>query len=120
MLKIAEKLLAILFLLVVSVNNPAFAQHGDENASRHVKEIHEEDAEFDAGNFIFEHVLDSYDWHIASYGDNHITVPLPIILYSRHPELHDGKKFHVFMSSEFHHDDEGKHQITCRRSQHSR
>lgn len=104
MLKIAERVFIIIVLLVASVNNPLMAQHGDQQDSGHVKEIHEaEEKEFNAGKFIFEHVLDSYEWHIASIGEKHISVPLPIILYSKHPELHDGKKFHVFMSSKFHH-----------------
>lgn len=59
--------------------------------------------EFDAGKFVIEHVLDAYDWHIASLGDKHFSIPLPVILYSSNPELHDGKKLHVFMSSKFHH-----------------
>jgi F-type H+-transporting ATPase subunit a len=58
---------------------------------------------FDAGEFIFEHVLDAYEWHIATIKDKHISVPLPVILYSNLPELHGGKKLHVFMSSQFHH-----------------
>ena len=58
---------------------------------------------FDAGKFIFDHVLDAHEWHIATIGDKHITVPLPVILYSRFPELHEGKRVHIFMSSEFHH-----------------
>ncbi|HZH73090.1 MAG TPA: F0F1 ATP synthase subunit A [Mariniphaga sp.] len=66
-------------------------------ADEHVEE------EFDAGKFVIEHVLDAYDWHIASLGDKHYSIPLPIILYSSKPELHNGKKFHVFMSSKFHH-----------------
>lgn len=104
MLKIAERVFIIIVLLVASVNNPLMAQHGDQQDSGHVKEIHEaEEKEFNAGEFIFEHVLDSYEWHIATIGEKHISVPLPIILYSKHPELHDGKKFHVFMSSNFHH-----------------
>lgn len=104
MLKIAERVFIIIVLLVASVNNPLMAQHGDQQDSGHVKEIHEaEEKEFNAGKFIFEHVLDSYEWHIASIGEKHISVPLPIILYSKHPELHDGKKFHVFMSSKFQH-----------------
>ena len=59
--------------------------------------------EFDAGKFIIEHVSDSYDWHVVSFGDNHISIPLPILLYSKNPELHEGKSFHAFMSSKFHH-----------------
>lgn len=102
MLKLAKRVLAVIFLLAVTVNNPLMAQHGEQNASHHAEEAHEDEG-FDAGKFIFDHVLDSYDWHIASYGNKHITVPLPIILYSNNPELHEGNKLHIFMSSKFNH-----------------
>ncbi len=59
--------------------------------------------EFDAGKFVIEHVLDAYEWHIAGWGDKHYSIPLPVILYSMNPELHDGKRFHAFMSSKFNH-----------------
>ena len=62
--------------------------------------------EFNAGKFIIEHVSDSYDWHIVSFGHTHISIPLPVILYSNNPKLHEGKGFHVFMSSKFHHANE--------------
>lgn len=62
--------------------------------------------EFNAGKFIIEHVSDSYEWHIVTIGHTHISIPLPIILYSKNPELHGGKSFHVFMSTKFHHGQE--------------
>jgi F-type H+-transporting ATPase subunit a len=62
--------------------------------------------EFNAGKFIIEHVSDSYEWHIVTIGHTHISIPLPIILYSKNPELHGGKNFHVFMSTKFHHGQE--------------
>ncbi len=31
---------------------------------------------------VLEHLSDSYEWHIATYGDNHISIPLPIIIRS--------------------------------------
>ncbi|MFW6350979.1 MAG: hypothetical protein ACOC2E_01205 [Bacteroidota bacterium] len=51
---------------------------------------------FDAGKVIIDHILDSYEWHIADYGDTHITIPLPVIL------VYEGE-FYLFMSSKFHH-----------------
>ena len=57
---------------------------------------HEEPG-FDPGAFIMEHVSDSYEWHILTIGDTHISVPLPIILYSK------TKGLNIFMSSRFHH-----------------
>lgn len=93
--------LLIMLLAVVCV--PAVsAQQNDIYEKDTPSEEHVE-GEFDAGKFVIEHVLDAYDWHIASLGDKHFSIPLPIILYSTNPELHEGKRFHVFMSSKFHH-----------------
>ena len=77
------------------------AQHADEHSVQN-EELHAEES-FNAGKFVIEHVSDSYDWHIVSLGEKHISIPLPIILYSKNPELHEGKSFHIFMSSKFHH-----------------
>lgn len=52
---------------------------------------------FDAGKFVIEHVSDAYEWHITTLGKHHITVPLPVILYSK------SKGFNFFLSSRFHH-----------------
>jgi F-type H+-transporting ATPase subunit a len=55
------------------------------------------DAEaFDAGKMIIEHVVDSYEWHILNWGEKHISVYLPVIIF------HEGQMF-TFMSSAFHH-----------------
>jgi F-type H+-transporting ATPase subunit a len=50
---------------------------------------------FNAGKMITEHILDAHEWHIATLGHTHITVPLLVILW------YDGK-LHTFMSSAFH------------------
>lgn len=52
---------------------------------------------FNPGKFVIEHVSDSYEWHIASFGETHLSVPLPIILHS------SAKGWSFFMSSKFHH-----------------
>ncbi|MDO9511331.1 MAG: F0F1 ATP synthase subunit A [Bacteroidales bacterium] len=51
---------------------------------------------FDAGKMIMEHIADAHEWHIATIGHTHISLPLPVILI-------DNGSFHVFMSSKFHH-----------------
>jgi F-type H+-transporting ATPase subunit a len=56
----------------------------------------EVDGEFNPGELIIGHILDNHEWHIATVGQTHITIPLPILL------IHDGD-FHAFMSSKFHH-----------------
>jgi F-type H+-transporting ATPase subunit a len=51
---------------------------------------------FNAGELIVGHVLDSYDWHLADIGDKTFSIPLPVILF------YEGKPY-FFMSSRFHH-----------------
>ncbi len=53
--------------------------------------------EFEAGKYVIEHVSDAFEWHIATFGDFHLSIPLPIILYS------SDKGWNFFLSSRFHH-----------------
>lgn len=105
MLKLSKSYVITLAFLFFSYG-VLFAQHANEDdhalaSESHVADTHKE--AFNAGDFILEHVSDSYDWHVTEWKGNPVSIPLPIILYSKHPELHDGKAFHVFMSSKFHH-----------------
>lgn len=115
MLKLSRAIF-IVFALSLFNFGPVWAQHGHEKNKAHneshsadhsSKDEHHSDGhheeEFNAGKFVIDHVSDSYDWHIASFGEKHISIPLPVILYSKYPEYHEGKAFHVFMSSKFHH-----------------
>lgn len=98
MLKLSVRILLIfIFGVVVSTGVKA----NEENESVHSDSIVKE--EFNTGKFIIHHVMDAYDWHVVSFGETHISIPLPIILYSKNPEMHEGKSFHVFMSNKFHH-----------------
>jgi F-type H+-transporting ATPase subunit a len=53
---------------------------------------------FNPGDFIFDHIGDAHEWHIMTVGSTHISVPLPIILYSR-----TRNQIFAFWSSKFHH-----------------
>ncbi len=60
---------------------------------------------FDAKEIIFGNVLNNHDFHIIDYIDDHgakhpISIPLPVILYSKQ------KGLSTFMSSRFHHGEE--------------
>lgn len=46
-------------------------------------------------SFILHHIKDSHEWHFATIGHSHITIPLPVILYSPDRDLE------FFMSSDF-------------------
>ena len=57
--------------------------HSEENEA-HASDAHEK-GKFNAGEFVIDHVSDSYDWHVTSFGDKHISIPLPIIVYKQTP-----------------------------------
>ncbi len=50
----------------------------------------------DVSTLIFEHITDAYEWHIATIGTKHISIPLPVILW------HNGS-LSIFSSSHLHH-----------------
>lgn len=52
-----------------------------------------ESQEVNVKEVVFGHIGDSYEWHITSWGQHHLTVPLPVILYSRL------SGWHCFLSS---------------------
>ncbi|ATL47078.1 ATP synthase F0 subunit A [Chitinophaga caeni] len=87
---------------MVIFNNPVNAQHGEAHAAmeeaQHGEAQHEEAKKgFDAKEVILGHVKDAHDWHLFSFGETHVTVPLPVIIYN--PE----RGVSVFSSSKFHH-----------------
>lgn len=82
-------LLSLVFLFVgancLADNNPA------ENTQD------EQVEKLDAGALIIDHLLDSYEWHIFTWKDKHVSVPLTIIVYT------DGHLY-SFSSKHFHHE----------------
>nr|WKN37680.1 F0F1 ATP synthase subunit A [Tunicatimonas sp. TK19036] len=52
-----------------------------------------------ATEFIFHHVQDAYEWHFITIGHSHITLPLPVILFSQDRGLE------AFMTTKFHGED---------------
>ena len=63
----------------------ASSGHADEGEPVNIKEI------------IFDHIGDAYEWHVATIGDKHISIPLPVIVYSQE------KGLNAFLSSHLHH-----------------
>jgi len=87
------KLLIIAFFVITGTTG--FAQdhnggHDDHNDTTN--------SELNVGEFIIEHISDAYDWHITTIGHTHISIPLPIILFSKE------KGLTIFMSSKLHND----------------
>lgn len=61
-------------LLLLLVFMPVLASSANEKA--------DEEGGLNIPEIVLEHLSDSYEWHIATYGDNHISIPLPIIIRS--------------------------------------
>jgi F-type H+-transporting ATPase subunit a len=60
---------------------------------------HDEPAEeesVDVAGIIFEHIGDEYEWHLLSWGDKHVSLPLPVI-------VHSSTGWHVFSSKHLEH-----------------
>jgi F-type H+-transporting ATPase subunit a len=50
----------------------------------------------DMKELILEHIGDAYEWHIATFGETHVSIPLPVIVKGQ-------SGWHLFSSSNFHH-----------------
>lgn len=83
------KHIALLCLLLIGFSFPVSAENHSEAAGSEEK--------VDIAGMIMDHLMDSYEWHIATAGETHISIPLPIIVYSENSGLN------VFLSSKFHH-----------------
>ncbi len=74
-----NKLILPLFIIaIVSIlgQKSLFAQ---EHTEHHTPK----EEKFSPGDMIIEHVIDAHEWHIMSIGEHHISIPLPIIVYSK-------------------------------------
>ena len=56
---------------------------------------HGEAGKVDAKEIVFHHIQDAYEWHITSWGEKHITISLPIILYSSETGWHCFSSSHL-------------------------
>lgn len=90
-----KHILRLLFIIILAiVNGTGFIQASEKTEAATTPSTTEG---FDAGKFVMEHVSDAFEWHIATFGQTEISIPLPIILYSSE------KGWNFFMSSRFHH-----------------
>lgn len=81
-----KKVLGVFLVTLLTLS--AFASGGE----------HKEEKPFNAADHAIHHALDAHEIHISDA----ITIPLPIILWTDNGLV-------TFMSSDFHHDDEGHH-----------
>lgn len=79
---------AFIILLAMLGFQPISASEQNEGAA---------EESLDVKGLILDHLADSYEWHLFTIGETHVSIPLPIILYS------ETSGFHLFSSSNFHH-----------------
>lgn len=96
--KTTNKLIVLLGIIFLFNTNLKAQDHEND----HTTTEENEQSEFDPVAFAFDHVLDAHEVHIAGEGTSSITLPLPIILWTE-------KGLVTFLSSAFHHDNEGHH-----------
>jgi len=81
-----KNILALIFLFsVIGLQPVAAAGPQEEAAEINVKEL------------ILDHLADSYEWHLTTWGDTHVSIPLPVIVKG------ETSGWNIFMSSQFHH-----------------
>ncbi|UPK70887.1 F0F1 ATP synthase subunit A [Chitinophaga filiformis] len=81
-----------LVALIVALSISGFSTFANTSES------HEEEKKgFDAKEVLLGHVKDAHDWHLFSLGETHVTLPLPVIIYSKE------KGISAFSSAAFHH-----------------
>lgn len=80
---------------------PADANHGTASEVSHENHAadgeHGGDKKFNPGEMILHHIGDAHDWHMFDLNGHAVSVPLPVILYSK------DKGLKVFSSSKFEH-----------------
>lgn len=87
------------FSTKLSASEPHENEPTQVEASTHEAHV-DENAPVDISAVAFEHILDAHSWHLWGDGHDALSIPLPIILKGS-----NGIAF--FMSSEFHHDNQG-------------
>jgi F-type H+-transporting ATPase subunit a len=58
---------------------------------------HNEEAELNVTELILDHVADSYEWHITTFGHTHVSIPLPVIVKGKN------SGWHLFSSARLEH-----------------
>lgn len=88
---------SFILVLILTVGTMQVFANEEQTTANHGTAVENEAVEkFNPGQVIIDHLVDAYEWHIATVGHTHISVPLPVILY-------DEGQWHFFMSSKFHH-----------------
>ena len=89
------QLIALILFFTVNLTGMPLLR-ASEHSSVENRRNSAEKEELKIGDLIIEHITDSYEWHIMTVGEHHISIPLPVILY-------DEGNWRIFSSAHFHH-----------------
>lgn len=81
----------LLFVALITATQSIFASPNEDESTNKTEE------KINIGDFIIEHVSDSYEWHITTIGHTHVSIPLPIIIKSKKTG-----SWEIFLSNKFH------------------
>jgi F-type H+-transporting ATPase subunit a len=91
----------ILFLFQPVCNTrasePQGPQAGEIHQKTNIKNKGARHEKFETGHFMFNHIGDDHEWHIIDIKNTIVSIPLPVILYSKQ------KGIVLFLSSKFQH-----------------
>ena len=101
---LAKKSIKTIFLtltVLFSFSQLTVAQHGHKEQVKEAHGVENAEKEFDPSDLINHHIADAHDFHILDWDGHAISLPLPIILKTNNGLV-------AFLSSEFHHNNDGK------------
>lgn len=95
--KLLETVRIQVVLVALFITGVAYGTTPNDTTTQSQVQSHKKAEEaFDAGKMIIDHIVDAHEWHILTYNDFHLSIPLPVILL-------DNGKLVTFSSGHFHH-----------------
>lgn len=101
--RLKSLVVAVFSLSILFYSNMSLAQDSGDTLDTRFKHEnsedrgHETEGKFDPAEVIMDHIKDGHEFHFATLGESHVTIPLPVIVYGT------GRGLDMFMSSKFHH-----------------
>lgn len=104
-----NRLVGILFALVLMYTCPTWGQEAIAvaepmmEAQEAIAEAEPlvEEQELNVKEVVLGHITDSYEWHICTVGEHHVTIPLPVIVRSESGEWHCFSSSHLHAGHEY-------------------
>ncbi|HEX2683121.1 MAG TPA: F0F1 ATP synthase subunit A, partial [Ferruginibacter sp.] len=85
--RLKSLVVAVFSLSILVFSNVCIAQDAGDTIDTRLKDEntelrgHKNEEKFDPAEVIMEHIKDGHEFHFATLGDNHVTIPLPVIIY---------------------------------------